>query len=186
MLSWILTHLYKILDICKTIRFIVWNNQKILINQSAELAEIRATQAEQSKLLEQILAHFVLPEAVSVVFQTEIDGELQEITKMIIDPRQTFPLPVEFLDKNKKPAPVDGIPEWSVDNESLLTMVVAADGMSAVISSNDTTGSATISVVADADMGEGVREITGILPVTVKPLEAVVVELTPGPVTDLP
>lgn len=59
------------------------------------------------------------------------------------------------------PAQVDGIPVWASSDETVLTVNVATDGMSAVV---DTVGPgvARISVTADADMGAGTKTVTGV------------------------
>jgi len=65
-----------------------------------------------------------------------------------------------------KPAPVDGIPEWSVITGNS-TVVPAADGMSALLISSDDPGDTDFLVKADADIGEGVSEISDIVRLSV-------------------
>ncbi len=185
---WISAAIYKVIELCKKILDVVRLNHRLLVEQAAAIVVLEDDHdtiiqalAEQGKLLEQVLAFVTPPEAVSVAFYAEIDGEPQEIETMVIQPQQTFPLAVVFKDKHGNTAPVDGVPAWVNDNESVL-----ADGMSAVITSINGPGSGQISVSADADLGEGVRTITGVLQVEVLPDEATVVELNPGPVTDVP
>lgn len=65
-----------------------------------------------------------------------------------------------------KPAKLDGKPTWSViDGNS--TVTPAEDGLSAVIVSSDDPGDTQIMVKADADIGEGVEEISDVLKVSV-------------------
>lgn len=71
-----------------------------------------------------------------------------------------------------KPARVDGVPTWSIDNESCATLEVAEDGMSAKVITADTGAdirSATITITADADLGDGVQKITATVPIVVGP-----------------
>lgn len=57
-----------------------------------------------------------------------------------------------------KPAVLDGKPEWSITSGNA-TLDVAEDGLSAFLVSEDTIGSSTWKVSADADLGAGVRTI---------------------------
>ena len=61
-----------------------------------------------------------------------------------------------------KPAPVDGAPEWSVITGNS-TVTPAADGLSADLISADDPGDTDFLVKADADIGEGVEEISDIV-----------------------
>ncbi len=60
-----------------------------------------------------------------------------------------------------QPANVDGVPVWASSDETVLTVVAGADGMSAVI---DTVapGTARVTVSADADLGAGTVPLTGV------------------------
>ena len=60
-----------------------------------------------------------------------------------------------------RPAPVDGIPVWGSSDDTVLGVVPAADGMTAVVNTV-APGTARISVSADADTGAGVVTITGV------------------------
>lgn len=64
-------------------------------------------------------------------------------------------------DKMGNAAKVDGVPSWSSSDEAVVTVTPEADGMSATIVSLGATGTAQVSVSADADLGEGVRTLTG-------------------------
>jgi hypothetical protein len=74
---------------------------------------------------------------------------------------QTFPnATVAFTNAAGAPAPVDGVPVWASSDETVLLVVAADDGMSAVVSTV-ATGTARITVNADADIGDGVQGIIG-------------------------
>lgn len=167
MFGWLLIPIYRILDVVQA-------NRALLLAQKQELDWIKA-------VLAQILTYVTPPRAERVAFVVDF----LEVQDMIIKVGQQFTVSVDFKDARGNIAPVDGIPTWANDNESVLTMVVATDGLSAVISSPNGPGSGQISVSADADLGTGITTITGVLLVEVQPLEATVVELNPGPVTDL-
>lgn len=74
---------------------------------------------------------------------------------------QLMNLKVKFVDKKNNPAPVDGVPEWSVDNSEMLALTPAADGLSCVVSAVGPLGAANVTVKADADLGSGVTAIIG-------------------------
>lgn len=61
-----------------------------------------------------------------------------------------------------QPASVDGAPVWASSDATVLTVVAAADGMSADVLAVAPGGPARITVTADADLGPGVTTITGV------------------------
>lgn len=98
----------------------------------------------------------------------------------IITDEEQIPLSVGFTTSTGNPATIDGTPRWASSDEAVVTLRVAEDGLSAVAVSVGPLGMAQISVTADADLGEGVREITGILEIEVRAAEAVFVGITAG------
>ena len=77
---------------------------------------------------------------------------------------QNFPhVVLEIMDGHTPPRPakVDGVPVWASSDETVLLVTPAVDGMSAVV---DTVapGTARITVTADADLGAGVKTLTGV------------------------
>lgn len=98
-------------------------------------------------------------------------------------PDQKVALSVAPTDSFGNPAKVETV-AWSSSNEEVLTLVVAEDGMSVEAVTTGVTGVAQVVVKADADLGEGVKELVGTLDVEVVPGEAVNLNLvagTPGP-----
>lgn len=93
---------------------------------------------------------------------------------------QSAPLAVSVTDARGNPAKLDGIPVWASSDVTVLTVVAADDGMSAVITATGPLGTAQVVFTADADLGGGVRELKGILDVEVIASEAVNVVITPG------
>ena len=79
-------------------------------------------------------------------------------------------------------AKVDGVPAWTVGSGDA-TLVVADDGMSADIVSG-TPGTSQVSVIADADLGQGNKPISDLVNVTVTALEAVSLNLSAGEPVD--
>lgn len=78
-------------------------------------------------------------------------------------------------DRKGRPAPVENV-EWASSNTEVATVTAAADGLSAVVAAV-VPGSVTISVTADADMGEGVTSLAGTAELTVTPAAAVSIAL---------
>lgn len=102
-------------------------------------------------------------------------------------------MPVEILISNEqqvrvtlapktatgRPAALDGKPTWEiVSGES--TIDVDEDGKSALLVSSDDPGDTQILVKADADLGEGVEEISDIIKLTVQGARAASLGLTVG------
>ena len=99
---------------------------------------------------------------------------------LILTDRQEVDLAVEFRSKAGNPAPVDGVPEWESSDTSIMTVTPSADGLSAVATTVGPVGHVQISVTADADLGEGVRHISGVLEINVEPSGAVSAALSAG------
>ena len=86
---------------------------------------------------------------------------------------------VKPLTASGKLARVDGVPGWNISNVAVASLVVAPDGISADVFATGL-GTATITVVADADLTAGVRQITGTLDVEVVEAEAASLTLVAG------
>jgi hypothetical protein len=82
------------------------------------------------------------------------------------------------------PAPLDGTPVWSSSDESVLAITASEDGLSAVAVTTGKLGRAQVNVSADADLGDGVKTITGVLDVEVRVSEAVSLAVSAGSPTD--
>jgi hypothetical protein len=157
-----------------------------VLRNSAFLQKITAEQLAQRAILQRILDSVTPPpNAARVVFTARINGQsFPGVESMIIKATQEFDASVAFQDSLGNPAPVEGVPAWTNSNESVLSMVVAADGLSAVVSAVGVPGSGQISVQADADLGEGVTTITGTLDIEVTPGDAINVVLNTGAVRE--
>lgn len=76
------------------------------------------------------------------------------------------------------PAAVDGVPVWTVV-DGKCTLDVAPDGLSAfIISEDDDAGISHISILADADLGAGVVDISDTVEATVTGAQASQLGLT--------
>jgi len=78
------------------------------------------------------------------------------------------------------PAPVDGVPSWSVSDTSVASIVVSENGLSAEVVTTGALGTVQVVVDADADLGEGVETITGVLDIEVKASAAVTLDIGAG------
>lgn len=96
---------------------------------------------------------------------------------------QQVTLSIVPKDRKGNPASVDGVPAWTNSNPEVATIEPSEDGMSAVVKAG-VPGDTTISVTADADLGDGVTEIAGVGEIKVVPSAASTVELVAGEVTE--
>jgi hypothetical protein len=87
---------------------------------------------------------------------------------------------IQPVDVHGHPALVDGIPVWTTSDPTLLEVVPSLDGMNAEILASGEIGIGQVIVEADADLGEGVVTLTGILDVTVIGGAAVALEISVG------
>lgn len=101
----------------------------------------------------------------------------------LVKESQNLPLSIEISTLKGKPAKVDGAPKWNVSDESVGTLDVAADGLSATFKSV-ASGQCSIGVEVDADLGEGVKQILGSLDITVVADEAAIVTIAAGEPVD--
>lgn len=101
------------------------------------------------------------------------------VTHMVLTDSQKVVLSISPVDKKGKVARVDGIPVWMSSDLLVLDVVAAPDGMSAVATSLDL-GHAQVSVMADADLGEGVTLLTGVEEVDVVAGQAVALAISAG------
>lgn len=85
----------------------------------------------------------------------------------------------------EKPASVDGKPTWEIISGNA-TITVAEDGFSADLVSADDPGDTEVLVKADADLGEGVEEISDIIKLSVVGATAKNLGLVAGPPTVKP
>lgn len=124
-------------------------------------------------------------EASSIEFYAIIAGRKQKVESMFLKVSQKLPISLAIKDIKGNAAKVDGAPKWAVTNEALASLVVAEDGLSAVLSPVGPVGLLKVQVKADADLGEGVKEIVGELEIELVAGDAAVVELAAGVAVDL-
>lgn len=117
-------------------------------------------------------------------YQWPLLGEV--LMSLQLTDSQQCELSIKPVDKKGNPAKLDGKPVWSVDNTELLAAVPSDDGMSCTLKAVGPLGSGTVSVKADADLGEGVTEVVGVANVEIVAGQAVSVNIEAGAVTEQP
>jgi hypothetical protein len=110
----------------------------------------------------------------------ENGSTLIEVTNMDLRDDQKVLLTITPVDVKGKPASLDGVPVWAGSDDTVVTIVPASDGLSAV-ASGVSPGSARVVVTADADLGSGVTPLTGSLDFTITGGQAVALTITAAP-----
>ena len=99
---------------------------------------------------------------------------------LVLTNAQKVGLSLQPLDQYGNPARVDGTPLWGLSDETLGTLDVAPDGLSAEFTTSGTLGVEQVNATADADLGAGVRPITATLDIQIEPSEAVSLGIVAG------
>ena len=87
---------------------------------------------------------------------------------------------VSYVDASNNPAEVDGDVEWASSDTSVASVQIDPDDTTkALVVGHAKIGSAQISATADADLGEGVRELITLMDVGVVAGEAVAGTISP-------
>jgi hypothetical protein len=97
----------------------------------------------------------------------------EENPMLILTDSQKVTLSIKPVTKAGNPAAIDGLPIWSLGCEDHLKLEVSEDGLSATVSSLGKLGACQVNVSADADLGEGVETITGVVDIVVQAGKAV-------------
>lgn len=113
------------------------------------------------------------------VQEQDLPGVQEEQGMLTLTATQQCRLSVNITDKKGNPAQIDGRPVWGSSDGAVLTITDDADGMGATIIAGST-GTAQVNVAADADLGEGVVAIVGLLDVTVVAGQAAMLALATG------
>jgi hypothetical protein len=114
------------------------------------------------------------------VFEKPCNLPIKETVMLVLTDSQFVELSVAPVNKAGNPAKVDGAPKWSVSDAEVLELVVADDGLSAKVVSKGKVGVCQVNVSADADLGDGVAEIAGVLDIEVKAGPAVSLGVSAG------
>lgn len=135
-----------------------------------------------------ILLLRLYPEGAAAVveFYTTINGVREKVVNMFPQADAVLDLAVAFKAKLKDGTLVDakvdtskGPPVWALTNDALGKLEIAEDGMSAVFSGSGQVGTeGDVEVLADADLGDGVEQIKGVLHLQLIAPKASVVEIS--------
>lgn len=98
---------------------------------------------------------------------------------LVLTDVQKVALAINPVSAAGNPAVVESV-AWSVSDDTLFTLEVSEDGLSAVLFTTGKLGSGQVNVIADADLGDGVTEIAGALEVSVQASEAVSLNISAG------
>lgn len=93
---------------------------------------------------------------------------------------QELPLSIEPRDSRGNIARVDGDPVWTLTDETLGALVPGATPFEKTFKPAGLIGAALISVTVDADLGEGIKPLTGTFTVAVIPGEASTLAINAG------
>ncbi len=170
--------------------FRIWQSLVILIfrmdsQQSEILKALQSLQDGQvaiGGLLELIIDTLIPGPAVRLVFTAHLDDgtTLNEVTQMDLRDDQKVLLTIAPVDAKGKPALLDGAPVWASSDETVVVVVAASDGLSAV-ASGVSPGTGRVVVTADADLGSGVTPLTGSLDFNITAGQATAITITAAP-----
>lgn len=146
----------------------VWHISKVTVHLHSQILKLEQAVEELKEKLNP-------SEAKSIWFYVEIDGKLTKVEKM--DSTMVLKkLTVVPVDAAGKPAKIDGLPAWSLSDDSMATLAVAEDGFTGSLMPKE--GAAfdvpfTLLVEGDADLTPAEKKISGSLEITWKQGEAV-------------
>lgn len=105
---------------------------------------------------------------------------------IVLKDTQRVSISVSPLDAKENPAKIDGAPSWTVVGPAIVTLAPSDDGLTCVATTTGALGTTQIAVSADADVGEGVQIISGLLDVEVVGGIAVNLSVTAGVPEEIP
>ena len=154
-----------------------------------------ASQAEQTKMLREILSAVTLPVAVSATISADFEGKHVEgeNIKMKVPMNSTGTLTVAYKNATGGPGRTDGPPKWTAAPDGMVTLTPSADGLTCVVvtlpvPADVPVNSVIITADADGDLGDGVVDIvnTAALDIFDASGNAVIGEITVGEFTPIP
>lgn len=119
-------------------------------------------------------------QAKTIEFYTTKNGRKIKVVKMFLKLTEKLPLSIEVKDALGNAAQVDGAPAWALSNPDLGSLIVADNGLSATFFPSTAVGQVEVQVLADADLGEGVKQLLGTLVIDLISGEAVSVSIVAG------
>jgi hypothetical protein len=119
-----------------------------------------------------------------LIFSVALPGgiKLKDIKMLALPNDQKVTASIQPVDAKGNPASIDGLAVWTSSSTDVASVQnVSPDSLSAEIVPGSSIGSCQINVQADADLGAGVTNITGILDVNVVAGQAVGFTITTAP-----
>lgn len=105
---------------------------------------------------------------------------------LILKDNQRVTINVSPVDAKGNPAQVDGAPVWAVVGPGIVTLEPSSDGFTCVATTTGELGTTQLTVTADADVGEGIQTISGLLDLEVVGGVAVGLAIAAGIPEDIP
>lgn len=132
------------------------------------------------------IERLLTPEGAAVIeFYLEENGRLIKVEKMqdlkVTENRKAL---FTVTDLKGNPAKIDGAPKWEVTAPELLVVEPIEGEMAAVLKPVGPLGNVSVQVKVDADLGEGVKEITGQMDLNLVAGEAAIVSLALGDIVE--
>lgn len=112
--------------------------------------------------------------------RASLGGEGLGVSAVELTDTQQVVATLSPVDARGNAAKVDGVPAWETSDATIATVEAGPDDRSVTIRATGPTGSCRVSVTADADLGEGVVPIVGVLDITVIAGAAVTVDISVG------
>jgi hypothetical protein len=119
-----------------------------------------------------------------LVFSVILAGgiQLKDIAMLVLPNDQKVVASIQPVDAKGNPATIDGLAVWTSSSTAVATIEnVSSDSLSAEVVPSSAIGSCQINVQADADLGAGITNITGVLDVSVVAGQAVGFTITTAP-----
>ena len=110
-----------------------------------------------------------------------LDENEKEIKMVTISPDMKRVFSIQPVDGKGRPAKVDGVPEWTISPSGGATLFPAPDGMSCEVAWLAVLAGQVLTVKADADLGAGVKEITGSADIETLAAQATTLSVSVGP-----
>ena len=99
---------------------------------------------------------------------------------MLIASNQEIDLAIKPLDAKGNPAQVDGVTTWVSSAPEVIEIIPKPDGLSATARAVGVMGSSRITATADADLSNGVKQISGYADIIVVAGQATAIEIIVG------
>ena len=121
--------------------------------------------------------------AVRLLILDEQQKEIKQMVTISSDKKRTFS--VQPVDAKGRPAAIDGVPVWVLAAPGGVQLFPSADGLSCEVAWVEPKTGIVLTVTGDADLGAGVKAITGSVDIETLTAEAVGFAIATGPEVDV-